>query len=48
MKIGLIGHSEGGMIAQILATERPKDVAFIISLAGPGEKILETAKRIFR
>ena len=40
-RIGLIGHSEGGMIAQILATERPKDVAFIISLAGPGENILD-------
>ena len=37
-KIGLIGHSEGGMIAQVIAAER-KDIAFIISLAGPGEKI---------
>lgn len=34
-KIGLIGHSEGGMIAPIVATER-KDIAFIILLAGPG------------
>ena len=41
-KIGLIGHSEGGLIAPIVASER-KDVAFIILLAGPGltgEKIL--------
>lgn len=33
--IGVIGHSEGGLIAQILASES-KDVGFIISLAGPG------------
>src|SRR6185369_11546074 len=37
-KIGLIGHSEGGMIAPILAVQR-KDIDFIILLAGPGEKI---------
>jgi len=36
-KIGLIGHSEGGLIAWILAAEN-KDIAFIISLAGPGVK----------
>jgi pimeloyl-ACP methyl ester carboxylesterase len=36
-KIGLIGHSEGGLIASIVITKR-KDVAFIISLAGPGTK----------
>jgi len=34
-KIGLIGHSEGGLIAPIVATER-NDIAFIIMLAGPG------------
>ena len=33
-KIGLIGHSEGGMIAPITAAGN-KDIAFIISLAGP-------------
>jgi pimeloyl-ACP methyl ester carboxylesterase len=33
-KIGLIGHSEGGMIAPIVAA-RHHDVSFIISLAGP-------------
>ncbi|MBN9296375.1 MAG: alpha/beta fold hydrolase [Filimonas sp.] len=32
--IGLIGHSEGGMIAPYVAA-RSKDVAFIITLAGP-------------
>ena len=36
-KIGLLGHSEGGLIAQIVATER-NDIAFIVSLAGPGIK----------
>lgn len=34
-KIGLLGHSEGGMIAPIAAADN-KDVAFIISLAGLG------------
>lgn len=33
-KIGLIGHSEGGMIAPYVAA-RSKDVAFIVLLAGP-------------
>jgi pimeloyl-ACP methyl ester carboxylesterase len=34
-KIGLIGHSEGGMIAPMVAARR-KDLAFIVLLAGPG------------
>nr|WP_321358247.1 alpha/beta fold hydrolase [uncultured Draconibacterium sp.] len=34
-KIGLIGHSEGGLIAPIAATES-KDIAFIVMMAGPG------------
>ena len=34
-KIGIIGHSEGGMIAFMLASSH-EDIAFIISLAGPG------------
>lgn len=34
-KIGLIGHSEGGLIAQLIA-EKNADVAFIVMLAGPG------------
>lgn len=36
-KIGLIGHSEGGLIAAIVAAER-KDIHFVILLAGPGIK----------
>jgi pimeloyl-ACP methyl ester carboxylesterase len=38
--IGLIGHSEGGMIAPIVAS-RKKDIGFIVLLAGPGVKISE-------
>ncbi len=34
-KIGLIGHSEGGFIAPMVAAKN-KDIAFIVSLAGPG------------
>lgn len=39
-KIGLIGHSEGGMIAQIVAAER-KDINFVIFLAAPGEQTIK-------
>lgn len=35
-QIGLIGHSEGGMIAPMAAV-RSKDVAFIVLLAGTGQ-----------
>jgi dipeptidyl aminopeptidase/acylaminoacyl peptidase len=34
-KMGVMGHSEGGMIAFMLAAQR-KDLAFIIAMAGPG------------
>ncbi|MCX8473369.1 MAG: alpha/beta fold hydrolase [Sediminibacterium sp.] len=34
-KIGLIGHSEGGLIAPMVAS-KSKDVAFIVMLAGTG------------
>jgi pimeloyl-ACP methyl ester carboxylesterase len=34
--IGLIGHSEGGLIAPIVIANNKKDVAFFVSLAGPG------------
>jgi uncharacterized protein len=42
-KLGLIGHSEGGIIAPIAAV-RSKDVAFIVLMAGtgvPGSQIVE-------
>ena len=41
-KIGLIGHSEGAMIAPMVAA-RNKDVAFIVMMAGtgvPGDQVL--------
>ena len=34
-QIGLIGHSEGGLIAPIVATQS-EDVSFLVMLAGPG------------
>jgi pimeloyl-ACP methyl ester carboxylesterase len=34
-RIGLVGHSEGGLIAPMVAVQSP-DVAFIVLLAGPG------------
>ena len=34
-KFGLMGHSEGGMIAPMVAADNP-DVGFIVLLAGPG------------
>jgi pimeloyl-ACP methyl ester carboxylesterase len=47
-KIGLIGHSEGGLIAPIVAA-RSRDVAFIVLLAGtglPGEEIMMMQGRL--
>jgi len=41
-RVGLIGHSEGGIIAPAVAADYPAEVAFIILLAGtgvPGEDI---------
>jgi pimeloyl-ACP methyl ester carboxylesterase len=46
--IGLIGHSEGGLIAPVVAT-RSADVAFIVLLAGtglPGDEILYLQGRL--
>src|SRR5262249_15009819 len=43
-QIGLIGHSEGGLVAA-LAAGRSRDIAFIVMLAGtglPGDEILYT------
>jgi hypothetical protein len=41
-KVGLVGHSEGGMIAPMVAA-RNKDVAYIVMMAGtavPGDQVL--------
>lgn len=35
-RIGIVGHSEGGIIAAMAAAEAPKDVSFIVMLAGTG------------
>jgi len=48
-KIGLIGHSEGGMIAQIATVKNPDDVNFIIMLAGvgiPGDELILLQSKI--
>lgn len=48
-KIGLIGHSEGAMIATMLAAECP-DIAFIVLMAGAGvplDKLLVTQKCLY-
>lgn len=39
-KVGLLGHSEGAMIAPVVASQR-KDVDFIVLLAAPGVKIID-------
>ncbi len=47
-KIGLIGHSEGGLIAPMAAVQS-SDVAFIVLLAGPGipgDKIIELQTKL--
>ena len=50
-KIGLVGHSEGGMIAPMCAV-KSKDVAFMVLMAGPGvladELLYEQAALISR
>ena len=43
--IGLVGHSEGGIIGPVVAARVPDDVAFLVLLAGtgvPGDVILKT------
>ncbi len=39
-KIGMLGHSEGAMIAQIIAAKR-NDIDFMVLLAGPGIKTID-------
>lgn len=51
-KIGLLGHSEGGLIAPMVAVQAPDEIVFIVLLAGPGvtgeELILLQTKLIAR
>lgn len=48
-RVGIVGHSEGGLIAPMVAARNP-GVAFIVLLAGPGmtgeEIILDQSRRI--
>lgn len=47
-RVGLIGHSEGGVIAPIVAVADPK-VAFVVLMAGPGVRgaeLLELQQRL--
>jgi pimeloyl-ACP methyl ester carboxylesterase len=47
-RVGLIGHSEGGIIAPMIAAES-KEVAFIVMLAGsgvPGDEILSAQQAL--
>ncbi len=49
-RLGLIGHSEGGLIAPIVAAGEP-DVAFVVMLAGtgfPGREILQLQLRLIQ
>lgn len=40
-RIGIIGHSEGGLIAELLAGQKYPQLSFIVSLAGPAVSIDE-------
>lgn len=40
-KVGIIGHSEGGLIATLLAAQGVPNLSFIVSLAGPSIPIDE-------
>jgi uncharacterized protein len=38
-RVGLVGHSQGGWIAQIAGARHPEDVAFLVLLAGPAVSV---------
>ena len=44
-QVGIMGHSEGGMIAIMNAAKYPDEVAYIVSLAGTGVSGLELGKQ---
>ncbi len=47
--IGLLGHSEGAIVAPIVAAAHPNDVAFIVLMAGsgvPGDQIIVEQTRL--
>lgn len=44
-RVGIAGHSEGGVIAPMVAAQHPDEVGFIVMLAGtglPGDEVLRT------
>lgn len=48
-RVGLIGHSEGGMVAPMVATgPDAASIQFVVSLAGPAEAAEELLARQFR
>ena len=44
-RIGLVGHSEGGLVAPLAAVRRPDDIAFLVLLAGVGVPVEELLVR---
>lgn len=44
-RLGLVGHSEGGVVAPLAAVKQPADVAFIVLLAGVGVPLEELLVR---
>lgn len=44
-RVGIIGHSEGGLVAPMAAAEAPGEVAFVVLLAGPGVPLPEVLVR---
>jgi uncharacterized protein len=49
-RVGVVGHSEGGAIAARVAADAPREVAFVVSLAGPAvpyaDVVVTQAQRI--
>ena len=43
-QVGILGHSEGGVIAFMNAANHPDEIAYIVSMAGVGVTGLEVAK----
>ncbi len=43
-RIGIVGHSEGGVIAPMVAADHPDEIGFIVMLAGPGVTGVEIMK----
>ena len=45
-KIGLLGHSEGGLVA-VMASNKSKEIAFVITMAGPAMPIKHNGALLF-